>query len=465
MEALDLRRHAPSEYAGKVVTVNGCTYKIGPHIATGSKYIVHPLINQRSGLNLHVIKVRKTFFADPNAARAESLATAEGMAGLRHHLLLSYDPKPCIPFVIVVEGHSGTFEVHESVDQRFHAASFPANDMGLAKACIETGDAAEERAACEEVLARESCHTLALNNLAFALGRLGDAHRAYDALKRAVEIEPNYPMYLANRANMAMHAGYPWLATQHFIELQQRFPGLHDYDERGIEIFLHQGRPDLALQLVERAPVDDARREELDGRVTSAVEAKADAVRLMQKAEHHLVREKNAAKCLESMAGAYSRYPNDFAIAMNYAFALRRVGDFARAVELLLAQVWKGGLLYCTANAAFCCIELADWQRAMFLLEGTQRVLFRNGKAPSPFDLPGVTEWYAEAGIREEQPLSASRLIDRAMANCSDRRLVTPEIEALARSYRDAVGVYARKTARASWWARLTRRRGGSREA
>ena len=79
MEPLDLQRHMPPEYAGKVVTVNGCTHEVGLHIATRSKYIVHALINQRSALSPYVMKVRKIFYTDPEAARAESLTTAEAV--------------------------------------------------------------------------------------------------------------------------------------------------------------------------------------------------------------------------------------------------------------------------------------------------------------------------------------------------------------------------------------------------
>ena len=57
MEFLDLSNQTPVNYEGKNIEVNGCQYTIGPHVKTGSRYIIHRLINDESGLCQHVIKI------------------------------------------------------------------------------------------------------------------------------------------------------------------------------------------------------------------------------------------------------------------------------------------------------------------------------------------------------------------------------------------------------------------------
>ena len=57
MEYLDLNCHDPEEYEGKVVVLNGCEYTVGEHLGTGAASIVHKLINRKSTLCLHVLKI------------------------------------------------------------------------------------------------------------------------------------------------------------------------------------------------------------------------------------------------------------------------------------------------------------------------------------------------------------------------------------------------------------------------
>src|SRR5579872_6049668 len=56
MTELNLQVHGPDEYEGKTVSIGAAEYVIGPRLG-GSRKIVHQLVNQRSGLCLHVIKI------------------------------------------------------------------------------------------------------------------------------------------------------------------------------------------------------------------------------------------------------------------------------------------------------------------------------------------------------------------------------------------------------------------------
>src|SRR6516164_3577603 len=57
MEFLDLARHNPKEYEGKLVAWRGCEYIVGVYVGSVAERIVHKLINRASGLCLHVLEI------------------------------------------------------------------------------------------------------------------------------------------------------------------------------------------------------------------------------------------------------------------------------------------------------------------------------------------------------------------------------------------------------------------------
>jgi hypothetical protein len=57
MDALDLTKHDPEEYEGKLIVCNGREYLVGEYLGTGAERIVHKLINCKSKLCFHVVKV------------------------------------------------------------------------------------------------------------------------------------------------------------------------------------------------------------------------------------------------------------------------------------------------------------------------------------------------------------------------------------------------------------------------
>jgi hypothetical protein len=58
-EYLNAFIHTPSEYIGKMVAVNKIEYVIGDFVSQGQEKIVHKLINKKSGICSHVIKIHR----------------------------------------------------------------------------------------------------------------------------------------------------------------------------------------------------------------------------------------------------------------------------------------------------------------------------------------------------------------------------------------------------------------------
>ena len=62
---LDLARHQPAEFAGKIITVQGREYVLGACVRTSNQGYSHRLVNRKSGLCLHIIQIRVEYNARP----------------------------------------------------------------------------------------------------------------------------------------------------------------------------------------------------------------------------------------------------------------------------------------------------------------------------------------------------------------------------------------------------------------
>jgi len=60
MELLDLSNHSPEEYVGKIIYINDTKYEIGELLGFGVNKIVHILINCKSKVANHVIKIHRS---------------------------------------------------------------------------------------------------------------------------------------------------------------------------------------------------------------------------------------------------------------------------------------------------------------------------------------------------------------------------------------------------------------------
>lgn len=70
MTDLNLLEDDPDEYEGRIVRCGGAEYIIGRWVATGAERIVHNLVNRRSGLSAHLIKILRDQANAPGDSRA-----------------------------------------------------------------------------------------------------------------------------------------------------------------------------------------------------------------------------------------------------------------------------------------------------------------------------------------------------------------------------------------------------------
>lgn len=432
MEQLDLNRHDPEDYEGKCVTCNGRDYELGAHLGTGAERICHKLINRRSGLCLHVLKVLRY-------PRPVGLYT-EIIARLRGSPQNNFDLARGIPITIEIGIPGGTAEVQTYVGPY-------SDDANPTTALMHKGDAklaAEEYNAAianyKQVLELNPQHTVAMLNLAAALKETKDEYGAWILVSKAREIEPHYLPYQHAYIAYSTNLGHIRIALQALSEAKVIFPHVYDLDSLGAKLCLIAGNPEAVTPYIERALLSDSDKTRLRNEAEQAVERKSRTLELCSRARLR-VEVKDWESSLELLREAYAVYENDPFVTINYALALRRSGQYEPAAALLIrANSIVHELLqpFCIANAAFSLIEGGNLGSAIHLLEWGAQILtiLHHGELPTNCaDLPGVGIWVEEERLLEEWIGTAHEFIQGAMQGVPGGKEIPEEVVKLANAY------------------------------
>jgi tetratricopeptide (TPR) repeat protein len=441
MEQLDLRRHTPEEFVGKSVTIGGRNYTIGTKFG-GDEGYAHFLINELSGLCLHIVQIGKEYLSNPSGALAAGREKAGETAYLRSNMLLNGEAIT-LPFISVVEGNGGSFELHETTWGAFgHTQDSPGREsIDLAVSQSEAGDQRSAVAVLAALLESHPNHSVALGLLAGVVCDLNDQASAQQMFARSIEIEPNYVKFRGQQIVVALRATRRRRALELFQELKARYPLLNDYDGVGISAYLMCGEPQQALNLLQQNTLPKQEAEQLLTQIRYALEVKQQLLKLGGAIEKSLIDETEVLEFLESL---YKAYPSDPMIQANLGSALYRAGRYPRAVELLLSA--GGGIaddltIYCGVNLAFALIKMSAWEPAMGMLSDVVNDALSKaarGVAVSPSEVPGLGDWFADEGVLKTKRHSNYQLLEAAMAECPDQKLITPLVRQLAELYRQA---------------------------
>ncbi|MFI0939224.1 tetratricopeptide repeat protein [Streptomyces sp. NPDC021020] len=221
---LDLENHDPEEYEGKTVVIDGCPYEIAEPVGSGADKFVHKLRNRRSGLCLSVLAI----YRDPEGA--QDMLRNE-IAAKSVDALLGFERVPNIRQVSLagapaahLQDYVGPFEAD------------PSPSLLTAQQLLHDERWEEGAAALATVLDENPHHTVALNNLAFALARLGGAERAVELMAVALEIEPNCLPYIRSYIQYADAAGRLAEILDGFSALREKYPYDHSCDQLAAEV-------------------------------------------------------------------------------------------------------------------------------------------------------------------------------------------------------------------------------------
>jgi tetratricopeptide (TPR) repeat protein len=431
MEPLDLTQQGPEEFEGKLLTYNNCDYVVGSYIATGGSKIVHQLLNQLSGLCLHVVKfwrnAEEAATYSRNALATKLVANALGAGEL-------------VPDLIEVQAHGGFFELEEYLGPYEAETSRTHGIMQVADGLANRGRFAEAISTYEKVLQIDPSHTVALHNLANAQAQLKDITSAFRSEGRVLEIEPNWRQYQAAYIEYAAGCGRIRAAIDQFEATKAQFAFHNSDDTLGIELYLVSGNPRKARDLLKASLVDPDQRKELQQKVTKELAGKRRAAKFLKQAKESVLSSKPDG-LVELLERAYSAYEQDPFTSISLGFALLREGDYQRAKQLLLSKtdvlpLYMFGV--CLANAAFAEIRSSNHIEAMKLLKATTEYLIVENNNEEPTDLgtlPGIGIWSDEEGTIEELPDSALALINQAIEQLSKEE-VPNAVRRLAELYK-----------------------------
>jgi tetratricopeptide (TPR) repeat protein len=446
---LDLTRHQPSDFVGKIVVLNEREYVIGANERTDDQQgYMHRLINRVSGLCLHMIQIRPEYQSAPDTAWAASREKQAATALLRDADRAEGRPDVICPLT-ARQGCGSSFELHEVPWGMFgHETPTAAEEAIVAANELKhKRDYQGAIAIFERLVAEHPNHTVALNNLASCHLELGQSVEALDLISRVVEIEPNYSKYRGSHLVIGAHCAARRHAAALYDDLKGAFPHVGDYDFYGVHAYLRIGEPERAREILLRAKLPRADAESLGATVEKAVQARSryDALRSQLSAKENHFPQEEQEELLSFLEAAHAAYEDDPDIQASLGFRLRAAGGYKRASELLLVASCGIGNpcdVVCRANAAYCALMSGDWPRAMHLLEHTMSLIESRGMA-NPVDIPGIVEWISDqSAVIETMKPSAAEVLNRALLECPDKSLITPAIEKMAALLRQFAAQY-----------------------
>jgi tetratricopeptide (TPR) repeat protein len=445
MEQLDLRRHMPEQFAGKSVTMSDRNYMIGPKFGDDDGY-AHFLINELSGLCLHFLRIGKEYRSNPSGTLAASREKARQTAPLRNNMLRN-GAAITLPFMSVIEGNGGSFELHETTWGAFgHTEDSPGREaIDLALAQSQAGDQRSAVAVLTALLEKHPNHSVAIGFLGGVLCDMQEQASAEQMFARSIEIEPNYAKCLGQQIIVALRGIHRRRALDLFLELKARYPLLDDYDGVGISAHLICGEPEQALQLLQNNTLPSQDANQLLTQINCALEVKQLLAKLGEGMVQGQIGEADLLGYLEDL---YKAYPLDPLIQANLGCALYRSGQYQRACELLdsAGEGIADELLmcFCAVNLAFAFFGIGAWEPGLEILADIMGAMSETAKAnftKNPINTPGLVDWFAEKGVLRSRRNSNYQVLAAAMAACPDQALITPQIRQLAELYRQAAAV------------------------
>lgn len=448
MEPLDLTRHTPTEFEGKLLVLGGCNYVIGPlfrESSQGNSYILHNVVSR---LSLHVVQIRNEYLRDPQAAREASQLKAEMTAKVRADMLRDKGEAP-IGVMRAMDAASGTVELHEHPWQ-----TDPQGDAIIRRA-TEHLEANRISAVLEELaplLAANPNHTHALGTLAECFARAGDARQALSHIGRAIEIEPNFMRYRAHQMHHQLRARMPALALMALDLFRQDFPGERDVDLQGIHAHLLCGQPEQARELLVDAALPEEMRRELAVMLDAACEAAVGVRKTL-----HALDERSTAgnlvtpELLGILEHARSRFPTDPFLNANLGFALRRAGRLREATGLLVeaaGAMHNAWMSHCWINAGLCAVQLGDFASANVMIGMGMRLQGYSKRDLHPIDMPDMLDWIDHThnlSVESRKHTGADILVDW-MADPAPAVPPSAEVKELARLYELTSVTYSRNS-------------------
>ncbi len=401
LELLDLEKHNPENYAGKLVCFNNTDYVIGECVGSGEDRIVHKLANLRSGLCLHVIKIYRNKEAELKSKNeVATFLTAE---------ILGFNTTPTmssgnlVPEILTTQIGNKTVAIEQYIGPYEPDSTETHQLMDMAEELISKSDYSAAIKYYSQVLRLNEHHTVAINNLSCCLALMDDLHSAFKYQYDATLIEPNYSEYRKNLIEYAAGIGRLGTAELQFEILKNIFSYYSRIDELMVQVFREIGKPEKIKNLSIYDNADFEERKAVDSEIAN----KEKAGQIISDARDDFFKG-DLATASDKLKAAYDVYDKCALHKVNLAFCAAREGDYDSAIKLLSTSVnllhYDYGLLI-YFNIGICYIRKQDFANAFKYLQAVAQLLLQDPDQDSPIslgDLPGTGMWIDEKGMLEE---------------------------------------------------------------
>lgn len=83
MQTLNLKLDNPQAFEGRLLSLKGSDYQVGPLLRYSDQGWMHQLMNTKSGLSIHMIQIRPEYKTNPVVALESARANQKAAAKLR----------------------------------------------------------------------------------------------------------------------------------------------------------------------------------------------------------------------------------------------------------------------------------------------------------------------------------------------------------------------------------------------
>lgn len=452
MQELDLKKDKPEEFEGKRIALNGQNYTIGPEFRSSDQGWMHHLVNEQSGLSLLMIQIRPEYQDAPETALAISRRKETETAKLRTRMRFTQHDVP-ISVLSVIEGHGGSFELHESLSVIFHSSvPDPLKDQlhDLAE-LADTGKAVEAVEKARALHKEHPFHSELMSLLVELLSQIGERVEANDIAKELVKIEPSSIRYEAQRLRGIINSGNVKFGMSDFENMRERFPHVDDFNEYGIRGYLNTGDLEKAEALIQETLLPDEAKERYLRLLGKGKAAHGEYTLLERRlADGEFDAEGGLRLLMTELTRLLKGFPENPWIRVNLGLVLKRSGNPKEAAHCFVAAQDALDLPfipYCAASTAQCFVEMEKYDEALSSYEFMAKMLSltTEGKYKA-VDLPGNVNWiYQNGSIHERTEPPPSAPLNQAITHCSDKTLITPTIKRLQSLYAEVDHLYANK--------------------
>lgn len=450
MEQLDLSRHGPMQWQGKLVELNGSSYIVRNELGHGADMFVFALGNLRSRLFLHALKIfrdqRKAIYSsDVSMQRLIRAHHAGGpdlllwiinvdLPGGRAEIqMLAGGPEPAS------SPTSELFTEARDLENKLPGAAF---DPKLKLNSRDQDTLGKVIGLYEAILKINPDHTGALTGLARAKSRLHDWNGALALQQRALAAEANYLSYWQDAVRCSELAGQFWFAHQLYTRMKDIFPFEFELKETAIAAQLKCGQPDAAQRLLDDFP-QKALVDKWQPMVQAAARAQAESAPMIACAKAAL-KNNNITNYVVQLEQAHRRYPDSPQLKLNLGLAYQRAKRYSDAAPLLagiLSLIPAELVAVTAANAAFSEARAGRPKEAITMLSVVASYVVSGntlGSFVSADSLPGIATWVDEEGILQSKPGEAAPIIAQAINAVGGAEAVPPQVVDLADFYQMA---------------------------